>query len=69
MSKLPPLPAMPDGFCAADIEELEKLVLAYGAACRAAALEEAAQKCDEEASIEGIAQKCASAIRALKNQN
>jgi len=39
------------------------------AACRvarAAALEEAAKACDAEASIEGIAQRCAARIRALE---
>ena len=30
------------------------------------ALEEAAKVCDSEATIEGIAQKCAAAIRAMK---
>ena len=30
------------------------------------ALEEAAQVCDSESSCEGIAQKCAAAIRAMK---
>lgn len=34
-------------------------------AARAAALEEAASECDAEASIEGIAQRCAARIRAL----
>lgn len=33
---------------------------------RAAALEEAAKACDAEASIEGIAQRCAARIRALE---
>ncbi len=37
---------------------------AYGDARAAAATERAAQVCDEHASIEGIAQKCAAAIRA-----
>ena len=32
---------------------------------RAAALEEAAQACEDEATIEGIAQRCAARIRAL----
>lgn len=32
---------------------------------RAAALEEAASECDAEASIEGIAQRCAARIRAM----
>ena len=32
------------------------------------ALEEAAKVCDSEATIEGIAQKCAAAIRALKKE-
>ena len=32
------------------------------------ALEEAARVCDSEATIEGIAQKCAAAIRALKKE-
>ena len=35
-------------------------------ASRAAALEEAAKACDAEASIEGIAQRCAARIRALE---
>jgi hypothetical protein len=34
-------------------------------ASRAAALEEAASECDAEASIEGIAQRCAARIRAM----
>lgn len=38
-------------------------VRAYGDARAAAATERAAQVCDEHASIEGIAQKCAAAIR------
>jgi hypothetical protein len=37
---------------------------AYGDARAAAATERAAQICDEHASIEGIAQRCAAAIRA-----
>ena len=32
------------------------------------ALEEAARVCDSEASCEGIAQKCAAAIRAMKEE-
>lgn len=39
-------------------------VRAYGDARAAAATERAAQVCDEHASIEGIAQNCAAAIRA-----
>jgi len=35
-------------------------------AARTAALEEAAKACDAEASIEGIAQRCAARIRALE---
>ena len=38
-------------------------IRAYGDARAAAATERAAQVCDEHASIEGIAQKCAAAIR------
>lgn len=34
---------------------------------RAAALEEAAKACEDEATIEGIAQRCAARIRALVN--
>lgn len=34
-------------------------------ASRAAALEEAAKACEDEATIEGIAQRCAARIRAL----
>lgn len=32
---------------------------------RAAAIEEAAQACEDEATIEGIAQRCAARIRAM----
>ena len=39
-------------------------MIAYGAACAAAERERCAQVCDEHASSEGIAQKCAAAIRA-----
>ncbi len=39
-------------------------IRAYGDARAAAATERAAQICDEHASIEGIAQRCAAAIRA-----
>ena len=38
-------------------------VRAYGDARAAAATEQAAKVCDEHASIEGIAQACAAAIR------
>lgn len=39
--------------------------LAACRAARAAALEEAAKACDDEATIEGIAQRCAARIRAM----
>jgi hypothetical protein len=41
--------------------------LAACRAARAAALEEAAQACEGEATIEGIAQRCAARIRAMAN--
>lgn len=40
--------------------------IAYGQACRDAALEEAAQVCDERANGENDAQYCADRIRSLK---
>ena len=61
---LPPLPEVnylgddvSYGYDACDMRE-------YGAACAAAERERAAAICDEHASCEGIAQKCAAAIRA-----
>lgn len=44
------------------IEQLEREL----AETRNDALEKAAQVCDSESSCEGIAQKCAAAIRAMK---
>jgi hypothetical protein len=44
--------------------EVELAWIAWQAS-RAAALKEAAQACDGEATIEGIAQRCAARIRAL----
>lgn len=41
---------------------------AASTAVRDAALEAAAQECDEFASCEGIAQRCAKAIRAMKGK-
>ena len=38
----------------------------FAALIRAEVLEEAAMLCDQHASIEGIAQRCADAIRAAK---
>ena len=38
----------------------------FAKAVRAEALEEAAVVCDGESTVEGIAQRCAAAIRALK---
>lgn len=38
----------------------------FAALVRAQALEDAAKVCDAEASIEGIAQRCAEAIRGMK---
>ena len=47
-----------------DVERLEREL----AEARNDALEEAAQVCDSELSCEGIVQKCAAAIRAMKNE-
>ena len=52
-----------------DIARLERELAAAQAQrdkARNDALEEAARVCDSEASCEGIAQKCAAAIRAMK---
>ena len=46
----------------------EEQMLDYGKAERERALEEAAQLCDAYASCEVIAEKCADAIRALKEK-
>jgi hypothetical protein len=47
--------------------EISKAIRAYGQACASAAVarerERCAKACDEHASIEGIAQNCAAAIR------
>ena len=45
---------------------LNDMVQAYGQQCREAALEEAAQVCDERANGENDAQYCADRIRSLK---
>lgn len=46
-------------------QSAEQIEWAAWQASRAAALEEAAQACEDEATIEGIAQRCAARIRAL----
>jgi len=45
---------------------LNEIVAKYGQQCREAALEEAAQVCDERANGENDAQYCADRIRSLK---
>lgn len=57
----PPLPAIAPKMYLPT--EVESMLRAYGAAREAAATERAAKVCDEHASIEGIAQACAAAIR------
>lgn len=54
----------PDDIWCADVKDLSRLI----ALVRAEALEAAAQIADEEASIEGIAQRIAERVRALKGQ-
>ena len=53
-----------DGSAQSALQDLQEVIRAYGDARAAAATERAAQVCDEHASIEGIAQNCAAAIRA-----
>ena len=76
MSELPPLPStdwqlhMPAGpyepaWTSCQEGFAAEYMIAYAAAARLAALEEAADVCDQHASCEGIAEKCAAAIRAL----
>lgn len=64
---LPPLPRnkaleQACGFDALHYHE----AIAYGQQCRAKALDEAAQVCDERANGENDAQYCADRIRSLK---
>ncbi len=67
MSNLPPLPTPKVGreWEDAPLYSMEQIE-AYGAACRAAALEEAVQACWDTLH-HSQAEKCASAIRALKD--
>ena len=53
-------PAFRNGFWTVTSEELE----AFAALVAAAEREACAKVCDAEATVEGIAQKCAAAIRA-----
>lgn len=56
-----------DGSAQSALQDLQEAIRAYGDARAAAAVaqerERCAQACDEHASIEGIAQNCAAAIR------
>ena len=70
----------PDGPCAREkkilirditayVEERLKNQAEYAArVVRDSALEEAADICDQESTVEGIAQKCATRLRALKGK-
>jgi hypothetical protein len=67
-NKLPPLP---QGYGSIPWDYrgnifIEAQIRAYGQQCRDAALDEAAQFCDERANGENDAQWCADAIRSLK---
>ena len=69
MSKLPPLPPLPDDDDGQDgllKEAMTEYAKAYGAACRAAALEEAAKLFDRGGKTVG--KNIAASIRALKEK-
>ena len=67
MVKLPPLPDVKPYTYSMDLCYTAEQMQAYGQACRAAALEEAAKVCDERANGENDAQYCADRIRSLKS--
>jgi transposase len=52
-----------DALCDSEIEELRQIE-AFAALIASAEREACAEVCDSEATIEGIAQRCAAAIRA-----
>jgi hypothetical protein len=70
MNDLPPLPKL-DGWRAGEtirMDECQRRMTEYARAAVAAENEACAQECDALATTEGIAQRCAYAIRARRQE-